>query len=62
VVDRQFPRRPCFVHDELSAAALDLYDRDMPGALERRAGALMAELRRLVLVVKRLLNSELCGW
>jgi hypothetical protein len=38
----------CFVHDELSGAVLDLYDRDMPGALERRAAALASELHRLV--------------
>jgi hypothetical protein len=37
----------CFVHDELSGAVLDVYDRDMPGALERRAGALAAELHQV---------------
>jgi hypothetical protein len=38
----------CFIHDELSGAVLDLYDRDMPGALERRAGALAAALHQVV--------------
>lgn len=37
----------CFIHDELSGAVLDLYDRDLPGALERRAGALVNEMQRL---------------
>jgi hypothetical protein len=36
----------CYVHDELSGEVLDLYDRDRPGALERRAAALTAELYR----------------
>ena len=35
-----------YVHDELSAAVLDLYDTEAPGRLEQRAAALVAKLRR----------------
>lgn len=38
----------CFIHDELSGAVLDLYDRDMPGALELRSGALVAKLHQVL--------------
>ena len=38
----------CFIHDELSGAVLDLCDRDMPGALEGRAGALAAALHQVM--------------
>jgi hypothetical protein len=36
----------CYVQDELSGDVLDLYDRYKPGALERRAAMLTAELSR----------------
>jgi hypothetical protein len=35
-----------YVHDELSAAVLDVYDTDAPGILELRADALVTRLRR----------------